>query len=507
MTPVHDTGNDMRRGPGAPALGWMLYIAGCVAWATFDIALPNIYGATDVFHFKDPACNLAEGRGFVSASFVGSDSFDERLWFSQGPLFPLFYEAYAAIAGCSFTADNIFDLAVSALLGGLILTLMRPAFSNAMWVSFAAALAIMVPTGAFTWPGDRPDHLALCIVLGVPLLFAATGGGWKRSSAAGLLAGLAFVTSPYYGILALGLTAALYLTEPWPGMRGATADGVFCAAAFGAPPLVAVACFYAADPESIWRFLHHTSLILETRTTFTDKLLHAFDSAGISSRMLFLKWLGTVLFAGWMIRLSLRPAGRRCALPCGALLVILIGTPLIFPRQVYYLAAAATVSLAIFPVFLAATSHGTPFERRALAGSAIFLMLLPLVPLGGIGILQRIQSHDSFAEQYRRVTANRNAGTGIVVVPAIHYFMYKPFYPRLFDREYLSDTHDRREVAMTALCRTVRPLSEPFPPTGTVMPGEVDRSEIPAAVAISLAGHTLMSRDWGWGCLLLKGFR
>ena len=124
--------------PGHPWALSILALAGAV-WIAFNLVYPNSFGGPDVFHFKDPGCNLALGHGFTSASYVGTHSFDAKFWFSQGPLFPLLYGAYASAFGCDIAADNVFNLTTSLALCAVVLFLARPFLAGRWYAAFDAS--------------------------------------------------------------------------------------------------------------------------------------------------------------------------------------------------------------------------------------------------------------------------------------------------------------------------------------------------------------------------------
>jgi hypothetical protein len=95
-------------------IAFWLILTASVVWA---FILPPAFGGTDVYGFKDAACNLAAGLGFKSVNFIGSKlrPFRPELFANYPPLFPLAYGLYAKLFGCNPTADKCFNLLVSAL--------------------------------------------------------------------------------------------------------------------------------------------------------------------------------------------------------------------------------------------------------------------------------------------------------------------------------------------------------------------------------------------------------
>ncbi|MPY70075.1 MAG: hypothetical protein GEU92_08310 [Alphaproteobacteria bacterium] len=486
-----------------PAL--LFFLATCVVWTAFDIVYPNVPGGTDVFHYKDAGCNLAGGYGFVSASFVGTGSFDELLWFGQGPLFPLIYGAYASVAGCGFVADNVFDLFVSATLCVLVLRLLWRSLAPALWTALAVALGIILPSGGFTWPSDRPDHLALCLVLAVPFLFSTDDNRQRRDAAAYLTAGSAFLVSPYYGLLALAIAFILGVNAEGALERKTLRRMIAGTAVFLAPTIAAVLIYLAADSGSLLRFTRHAGIIFDAESGFLAKLDHAINSAGLYTQSLFIKWLAGAAFVACVLAMSLRrPMRPGGSFVPSALLALLLITPIFFPRQTNYFAAVAFVSIVIALRHVARAGTGSATWRNVVGAAGIGILVLPVMPSLGVTILQRLQSHDSFVEQQARAAQTEGIGSGVVVLPASHYFMYKPLNRRIFNPAYLTDDHDRQQIRTTVVCRMGHPLNVPFPTAGTAVPTENNTA---GQVPITLAGRTIMSRDWGWHCLHMPAIR
>jgi hypothetical protein len=479
---------------------WAVLLAGLAAWLAFDLAWPNVYGGTDVFHFKDAGCNLAAGRRFTSASFVGSESFEAKLWFSQGPLFPLVYGLYASLFGCGFASDNVFDLLVSAGLSAAVLALAGRGLRPRMRLAFAAALALVLPTGGLYWPNDRPDHAALALAL-LALLPVRSGGDAPVRPWIGppLIAGLAFAASPFYGLVAFALAAAADLGRDGGSVRGAARRIAGGAIAFAAVPTAAVAVFIAYDPGTVGRFADHLSILFASGATFLERISHAVNSSGTNSRLIALRWLAALVFAAWLLAAAVRSGGARCRLWLpAALLALVAGVPVAFPHQNSYYAAAALIVAALMPGAVSGPAGG---RARRLAATAI--LFLPLLPGLGTTLLQRLESHASYVEEARRVAARTYLAGRLAVVPSTHYFLFLPSGARLFDAAYLGPKHDPGQVDFHVVCRTAYPLGTALAPPPGFVPADPGAAP-PAEVPMRLFGRTLMGRDWGWGCAVFR---
>ncbi len=273
---AHDS---MRAAPTFVQPKYLILLAGLILWIAFRIAFPNVLIGPDVYHFKDPGCNLALGHGFTSASYVGTDSFDRKLWLSQGPIFPLVFGGFASLFGCSVDSNNMFDLAISALLCAEVLTLLPRSIDIRLQIAFAVALALILPTGGYEWPGDRPDHLALVFLLAMPIICNRRGITPASALFLFLIAGLTFLISPYYGLVGgvLAVTLVYHGSKlPVARLAALVAKGV----AVAATPLLATIAIYALiDPTSIERFTHHAEIIFND-VGFVEKLKHVSSPPG-----------------------------------------------------------------------------------------------------------------------------------------------------------------------------------------------------------------------------------
>lgn len=495
----------MNGAAGRPGYSWalsVLALAGA-AWIVFNLIYPNGFGGPDVFHFKDPGCNLALGHGFTSASYVGTHSFDAKPWFSQGPLFPLLYGAYASVFGCGIVADNIFNLAVSLALCAVVLFLAHPFLTGRWYAAFAVALAVLAPTGGYKWPtDDRPDHLALVFLLLIPVWAQWRPPAW---AAGFVLAGLAFLTSPYYGLFALAMAGGLLLAgeERWFTRRAfgrLTAGGLV----FAAFPLAATAAAAAVDPDSIARFLTHTRRIFSDEG-IVEKLRQAVFSSGANSILLTARWLFAlpVLVGLFLVLRAARKDKRDLVLP-SLLLALCVATPVFFLKQAAYYSASVFVGVIVMGWCLGRA--GIRADRRpVLAAASLAVLFLPLLPWLVTEPLRRVQTIESFRAAERQADAFA-ASLGaispghVVLVPASHYFVYKKALVNVFNPEYLFPGFDPSRVDANVVCRAgLRP--DAFPPPDPVgrTPAAAEPT-VPPALRLQLFGVTLMRNYADWSC-------
>lgn len=231
-------------------------------------------GGIDVYHFKDPGCNLALGHGFTSASFVGTESFDRTLWLSQGPLFPLIFGVFASIFGCNVDSNNMFNLLVSALLCFEIVVLLPKDVDGGLQLVFVVALALLLPTGGYQWPADRPDHLALVFILALPIIQSRFRNTQATFLFSFLVAGMTLLISPYYGFV--GTALALTLAYNGSALSFQKLAKLLCqgVAVSGIPMFATILAYLLLDSSSLGRFVRHTKIIFSD-VSFPEKLKHA----------------------------------------------------------------------------------------------------------------------------------------------------------------------------------------------------------------------------------------
>ena len=484
----------------------ILALAGAV-WIAFNLIYPNGFGGPDVFHFKDPGCNLALGHGFTSASYVGTHSFDAKFWFSQGPLFPVLYGAYASAFGCTIVADNIFTLVTSLALCAVVLFLARPYLTGRWYAAFAIMLAILAPTGGYKWPtDDRPDHLALVFLLLIPVL-----ARWRPTARRGFfaLAGLAFVTSPYYGVYALVFAAGLLLMEEERWFGGRVVRGLAMGAlVFAAFPVAAIVAAMAADPDSVTRFLTHTQRIF-SHESIGEKLRMAVFSSGVNSVLLTARWLFALpVLAGLLLALHAAHAGKRTLVLPVLLFALCLVTPVFFLKQAAYYSASAFVGL-IGMWWCLARAGIRAGRHPVLAAAGIAVLCLPLLPWLVTEPLRRVETIESFHAAERQAESfAASLGTipdgHVVLVPASHFFLYKKAIVKIFNPEYLFPDFDAARVEGSIVCRAGR-RPDAFPPPDPVArtPVTVEPAALPP-LHLQLFGVTLMRNYADWSCDLIR---
>lgn len=86
-----------------------------IAWGAVFLLLPPSLGGTDVYLFRDPACNFLAGKGFRTASFEHSHSFQPVLFSIYTPGSLWVFMLFAKIFGCGVIIAKIYPLLWSLL--------------------------------------------------------------------------------------------------------------------------------------------------------------------------------------------------------------------------------------------------------------------------------------------------------------------------------------------------------------------------------------------------------
>ena len=172
-------------------------------------------GGTDAFIFRDPGCNCAAHRGFVSLSVPNRPAaIPPELFADYTPGAPLLFAPAARIFGCRPYTDSYYNLFLLTLIAFFVVWVLPGDSEQRGQRTFAALLAgITLPVGLFLTGVDRPEPLALAFFFALLLLWKKVRNNWAKSLAAGL-AGSLFLIHPYVGIVSYMLFLLLLMCSP-----------------------------------------------------------------------------------------------------------------------------------------------------------------------------------------------------------------------------------------------------------------------------------------------------
>jgi hypothetical protein len=206
---------------------------------------------------------------------------------------------------------------------------------------------------------------------------------------------------------------------------------------------------------------------------------------------------------------AFREAGRaRLRLQCVLLLTVFLIFPFgVFPGQTNYLGLARALLVAAlligeFPLAGVLRESGASF-------AFILISFVFLAPWVALEVLQNIEARGSYVgarQQVLRVHdlfAARGVSNPTLLVDSGHYFLYKPFFPDLYNRNY-AEPGDASGLAQGMLvCYSgTRAFSRAELPEDDKLAGHgwklIDGGE--DAVHVTLFGHAVMRRNWTWMC-------
>lgn len=484
---------------------------------------PNA-GGTDAYIFKAAGCNLALGDGFTAAALPGSGDAGSHLFAAYAPGLPLLFGAYASVFGCSGHANTWFDLLVGIGATVAVAAVVERHIAGSLRRAAAALLGATLPGGFASAANDRPEALAL-IGIAVVCMAArrerARGESRARRARTGLLAGATTLVHPFAGALAFlaawtirvtrgteaafGLTAASYRSP----VREAAREAVAMAVPFAVPVVAVVLGYLAMDPGSAARFANHAfgaglGLGALASARWLDSLGHAFFSAGVDSFTLAGAFV-VVAFAivAWLAAGLRRRTDPRNAIAFVAFAAVAVLPVALFPAQNnYYGLARATL---ILMVACTDAPLATGPLRGPIVTGAVIASCVAMLPALGLTTLTRIESRGAYARAVRDASALADTlaaqhASGLVLVPASHFFVYRPFIRALANPGYL----DPATEATSPIAGVVSCLRGTLPGdalTPGALGGEavlVTRQESkPVPV---LFGRRVTRRRLDWGC-------
>jgi hypothetical protein len=491
---------------GLFALGWLAF---------FSLTSPAPPGP-DVFVFRDAGCNWARGGGFVAASVPHGNAVHAKLFASYTPGAPLLFGVVASWFGCSGRVDTIYNLFCATVAVLLIYRCFGLAVCNQRQRLWAALLlGVLLPTGMAAFDNDRPEMPAFCLLVAILLGWRKTHSVSRRALLLGCV-GLVFLIHPFAGIVGWFLVAFLLIFEE-PRMLTGRLPVVLAGTALYLLIVFAwLLSIWWQDASAIRRFLEHAAgqgtgagVILhgaKTRNGYTAAFHQLFNPAFPASAAL----AASLLVCGLVVAVyAFRKPGRaRLRLQCTLLLTVLLIFPfVVFPAQTNYLGLAR--ALLVVVLLIGEFPLADVFRESGLSFAVILVSFVFLAPWVGLEVLQNIEARGSYLDerqQVRRVHdlfAARGLSNPTLLVDSGHYFLYKPFFPDLFNRNY-AEPGDASGLAQgmlvcysgtRAFARAELPEDDRLATHGWKL---IDGGE--DAVHVTLFGHAVMRRNWTWMC-------
>jgi hypothetical protein len=510
-------------------LPWAILGVFTVFWFSFFALVSPQPAGPDVFVFRDAGCNWANGRGLVAASLPTANTITPVLFASYTPGALLLFGLAASLFRCSGPVDTFYNVAFAAAAIFLLYRCFSLAVSSG-WQRVCAALLLGagLPTGFVAFDSDRPEMPAFCLLVAILLLWRQTSSVAGRSSLLGSV-GLVFLIHPFAGIVGWLLLAFLLVfgertVEPYVWtrrLRLITAGTALYAL------IVAVwaLSMWSQDHTSLHRFLEHAA----GRGTGAGVVLHgakAGDSESGSGThngyaVAFRQLFNPAFPASAAIAISLLISGLvvaayafrgperpRLLLQCALLLSVLLIFPLaVFPAQTNYLGLSRALLLVV--VFIGGFPLASAVRGSIAPLSLILVAFVFTVPWVGLGVLQTVDARDSYyaeqaqARRVRTFFEQRGIVNPALLVDSAHYFVYKPFFLNLYNRNYLEPGDATDQYQGLILCysgsRAFSRAQLPWEPAlGANKWSLIDGGE--DAVRVAIFGHPLMRRNWTWMC-------
>jgi hypothetical protein len=198
----------------------------------------------------------------------------------------------------------------------------------------------------------------------------------------------------------------------------------------------------------------------------------------------------------------------RLLLQCAFLVFVLLIFPLaVFPAQTNYLGISRALLLAVlfiggFP--LASVMRGSVAPLVLLLIGFVFM-----APWVGLQMLQSVDARASYyseRDQAMRVRAffeQRGIRNPALLIDSGHYFVYKRYFPNIYNRNYLEPAEPTGQYQGLIHCYSgSRAFSRAQLPWDFGLQADdwslIDGGE--QVVRVALFGHPIMRRNWTWMC-------
>jgi len=509
------------------AVPWLILGTFAVFWLSFFALTSPLPGGTDVFVFRDAGCNWAGGDGLVAASVPHSNTARPLPFASYTPGTPLLFGVVASVFGCSGMVDTFYNLAWATIAVLLLYRCFSLAVADEKQRACAAVLlGAVLPTGMIASETDRPEMPAFCVLTAILLLWHRTSSTVARSLLLGCT-GLVFLIHPFAGIAGwLLLAFLLVFGDGWSRPKKEGLPVMLAGSAVYALILALwVLSMWWQDHTALHRFLQHAA----GQGTGAGVVLHGAKTASSASsprvqngyavafRHLFnlgypasaALAIGLIVSAILVALYAFRgPERRHLRLQCALLLLVLLIFPFaVFPAQANYLGISRALLLAVLFI------GGFPLAT-ALRGSRapLFLILIAFAvtaPWAGLEMLQTVEARASYrneqhqAARVRLFFEQRGVHNPALLVDSGHYFLYKPYFPNLYNPDYLEPGASIDPYQGLILCYSgslvssraqLRPSTGPAANQWNLIDGGED------VVRVTLFAHPIMRRNWTWMC-------
>jgi hypothetical protein len=202
------------------------------------------------------------------------------------------------------------------------------------------------------------------------------------------------------------------------------------------------------------------------------------------------------------------PERRHLRLQCALLLLVLLIFPFaVFPAQTNYLGISRALLLAV--LFIGGFPLATALRGSRAPMSLILIAFAGTAPWAGLEMLQTVEARASYRNEQHQATRvrlffeQRGIHNPALLVDSGHYFLYKPYFPNLYNPDYLEPGASIDLYQGLILCYSgsrassraqLRPSTGPEGNEWNLIDGGED------VVRVTLFGHPIMRRNWTWMC-------
>jgi hypothetical protein len=520
--------SDLAKGSAAP---WLILGGFAALWFGFFALMPPQPAGPDVFVFRDAGCNWAHGLGLVAASVPHANTVRPMLFASYTPGTLLLFGIAASLLVCSGPVDTFYNLVLATIAVFLFYRCFSFSVSNG-WQRVCAVLLLgsMLPSGMISFDPDRPELPAFCLLVAILLLWRRAASVTSRALLFGAV-GIVFLIHPFAGIagwllLAFQLVFDERTAAPWT----ARVQTLFAGSALYALALAVWALWmWKQDPTAIHRFMQHAAgqgtgagVVLHgaktagsgpapvVRNGYAVAFRNLFDPAYPASAALAISLVisGLVVaiyaFTGPVTGLGRGRSLLQCAFLFGVLLVFPFA---VFPGQANYLGLSRALLLAV--IFIGGFPLATALRGSIAPLALVVITFLFTIPWIGLGILQTVEARSSYyaeqdqAKRVREWFSQAGIENPAVIVDSAHYFLYKPYFPNLYNRNYIEPGDATGQYQGLVLCYSgSRALSREELPWDAALNSNqwklIDGGT--DVVRVALFGHPIMRRNWTWMC-------
>ena len=453
-------------------VGAIAFAVAVTVWIIFICLSNPRMPSGDVTCFKDPGINLAQGRGLVELVTPANPTLTPKFYANYPPLFPAIYGLYVSTFGVSGTADEVFDLILSAGAAILFWFFVTPRHADRRGrvpsLILLGILIIMLPVGPFWTQRERPDSLGL-IVMMASLWITRSRLTPKRVFMASFIAGIGCLVSPFTFVMngiALGFILLMEGGSLLPFRSPSSRRLMSLFTAAGAGVIIPLASLFLIqwlnDPEAASRFIGNAmgkSTGGKAGTGYLASLLagdfRTYFGAFSRFDSFRYKWmLAHLIFVIAVTTLYLihrsTPRSRWQALATLSLAAVPL---IVFPYQPCYMSLTAAMVLILFVLLDGKMERQTVLSNRWVTTGGIAFVALVATPYMLREFVIAFDARESYQRSLamiRQIASDPERHNHIIATTAENYFLFKQAGFETVEIAYLQRPEDIAKVNLFA---------------------------------------------------------